>query len=210
MEDPAPELWRAIADDLAAERGAVAWLRSRGRPFRLALVLAVVAVELGFYAWILLRPDIAVYPVVRMVVATGAYAIVLGAAAWYALRPLYLPAPRRTLRAVLAVGLLTPFALALLPAVPTSPAALAEYAPLASAYFCLADGSLLALPVLLVVRAIDRQGLRAPAAATLCAGLVGVLGLQLQCPVNLPAHLMLGHATLPLVLLLGIFVIRRT
>ncbi len=145
-----------------------------------------------------------------MAVVAGAYGCIAVAATWYALRPLYLPEPRWRLRLLVAAGLVAPAAVALLPELPTAAAALAEYTPLGSAYYCVADGTLLALPLLLAVRLADRRGLRTGGAAALAAGTVGVLGLHLQCPLNQPSHLLLGHATLPLALLVGVLAFRRT
>jgi hypothetical protein len=197
----------AVLASVEAERGPVARVRALGRPSRLALLVGVVALE-GLVFWLFLRrADLGVYPSARLAATVGGYGGLLIAAGWLALRPLYLPDRPAARRVVVAVGLLLPVVLALLPEVPTvSPPA---GGPARWATFCFLDGALVAAAVLVAGRLLDRGGPGASLAA-LAAGMAGTLMLHIHCPINQPVHLLVGHATVPLVAVAaGLLLARR-
>jgi hypothetical protein len=71
---------------------------------------------------------------------------------------------------------------------------------------------MLGLPVLLVAFAVRRaevDGAALGALAGVAAGLTGNLALQVHCPITHTAHLLIGHATLIIVLGTAAFLWRR-
>jgi hypothetical protein len=201
-------LEQGLAQRLDRERGPLAAGRALPRVARFALVAAVMALgALGYFA-LIGRRDFAVYPAARMALILGGYAAFALGLTWAALRPLYLPPlPDLVARALVAVGLLVPVGVALLPEVPMA-VTLPDFNHARSAVGCFTLGGALALAVLLAARALDRGGGRATLFA-LGAGIIGVLGLQLHCPINYPLHLLLGHATVPLAFALVAVLPRR-
>jgi hypothetical protein len=200
-DQPAIDLAALVAATegaLARERGPLAWLRARSRPERAALVVLAMALAVGVFVRVLhLRADWGSYPAPQLGIVLGGLGALALAATWHALRPLYLPpAPARLL---LALGIAAPIVAALLPEQPTTVPLAHGFA--ASALACFALGSVLALAVFLAARALARDRLGALAAAV-GAGLAGVLGLVLHCPNNAPGHLLLGHAAVPIALVL--------
>lgn len=189
----------AVLGRIAAEKGVVARLRSLARPSRFGLLMLLVAVEAALFWIFLRRSDLGTYPKARMAVAVGGYGGLLIAAGWLALRPLYLPDRPGFRRVIVAVGLVLPFVLALLPEVPTARDGTTED-HMRWATFCFLDGTLVAAAVLVMGRLLDRGGPGASLAA-LAAGMAGALMLHLHCPINYPVHLLVGHATVPAVAL---------
>jgi hypothetical protein len=205
------ELERALHADLERERGPLAWLRSQSRPVRLGILLLVASSIALLTLHVAPRPDLAGYPRLRMIVTLAWFAIGVGGTAWVALRPIYLPRPERGVVALVAAFAgLGPVVTSLLPAAPMEHAYAHQLWPWA--YGCFAAGTTASLAVLLAARAIDRGGalsLGQIVLASLAAGLVGNVALQLHCPVNYPLHLLLGHATVPVGLVLGTWFARR-
>ncbi len=195
-----------VADLIADERGAHAAVRAWPRLLRFALVALVLAALAAFFWTLLLRADHASYPRVRFLVLGSSYALVALAAAWHALRPIWLPpAPRWLVRATLIVGLALPFVAVLLPELPSA----ARLTPTLEHHarwttVCWSVGGLSGLAVLLLARALDRGGHRGTdhaLFAALAAGMASVGAGHLECAVNFPLHLLLGHALVPLVFL---------
>jgi hypothetical protein len=137
----------------------------------------------------------------------------LGVGLWMlvrlALRPLHEPAPpAAVLRGALGAGLALPTALAFLLSAPFEGA---PPPPLSAAGVCLGLGATLGLCVVIFLRALDRGGHGSTRVALLAAtagGLAGNLSLELHCPSHALTHLLLGHATVGLLLLVtyGAFV----
>jgi len=207
-------LFAALDADLRHERGLSAWLRSRSTPQRLLLsgsaLGAVVLADYAFFA----RPDLGVYPFGRMaavvLVAVGAVAAGLA----LALRPTQRPsAPSWAAPSVAGLGLLGLLAVYLMPALPAlDPAHLQApglEAVLERALPCFGIGLAVAGALYVLWGLLDRGGARRGLGAAAAAGLAANLALQLHCPVTAPAHLLVGHLGVALVILGAAIVARR-
>lgn len=201
------QLKAAVDRDIAREHGPAAWLRSRSTPARLALAAVAVALLGGGTLLSSARPDLAVYPLGRMLVLLLALAGSIALMGTLALWPMHRPAPPRgfTRAAIFgaALGLLV---LYLLPAAhvdhPASLQAPGAQSLLVRALPCLAMGSAVALAGFLLLRALDRGGARRALLMAASGGLAANLLLQLHCPVTAPEHMLLGHLGV-IALLLG-------
>jgi hypothetical protein len=201
--EPAPELadlLGSVKQQIARERGIMAWTRSRTTPARTWIAAAVVGVPAVLTAVFWLRPDIGVYPVGRMIGVLALMVALIGLALSWVLRPLYRPALPSWAggRAVIAAAVL---GLLLVHSLPMADAAqpAARQAPRFSALVwgaepCWVVGSLLAVGVFFVLVALDRGGFgRGAAVRASAGGLCANLVLQLHCPNTSPLHLLLGH-----------------
>ncbi len=208
------ELELAVVERLGAERGLLARARALPRPARLGAIALLALAEALFFSTFLRRVDFATYPAWRMAATLGIYALGVVLLGWFALRPLYLPPlPRWAERTLLAAGLGVPALIALLPAVPTTAPEAEVFNYPGWAYYCFVDGGGLAVAVLLCARFLDRGGHQSRAtalAAVAGAAFVGLAGLQIQCPINYPMHLLTGHATVPIGLALAYVLFRRS
>jgi hypothetical protein len=207
------ELEIAVGESLAAERGLLGRARALPRPARLAAIAVFALLEPVFFSRFLRRVDWTTYPAWRMAATLGIYALGVVILGWFALRPVYLaPLPRWAPRAILAVGLGLPALIAILPAVATTAPEAEVFNYPGWAYYCFVDGGGLAVAVLLLARCLDRgaHGSRASALAAVSgAAFAGLIGLQIQCPINYPMHLLTGHATIPLGLAAAYLLFRR-
>lgn len=187
----------AVAADVARERGPRAWLRGRSRGARLALLAAAAAAEILLVVAWSPRAGLDDSPAARLALTLGWASAIVLAASFHALRPLHRPpARRRIVAGILFVAVAAPIALAFLPD--------AHGAAAAPWYACLGKGVALAVPLLLLSRALDRRahaGRASAALAAVAAGLTGFVGLGLHCPSNDALHLMCAHGTVPAVLL---------
>ena len=147
------------------------------------------------------------YPPVRLVGEAAILFVSLWAAIHFSLRPLYLPPRPWPRRAVLVVALTVPAVLAVLgpPAHVAYPASLAgtglDFWPRALA--CLKFGAAMAVPAILVLLWADRTQGKSLMLAALVAGAGGLTGnlvLHVHCAITDPLHLLVGHATVGLVL----------
>lgn len=199
-------LFGQIEGAAARDRGLRAWLRSRSTPARwmatVLLVVAIVAAEALFKP----RPDLGVYPALRMGIALGAMGLLAFLALGVGLRPLHRPAsPRWLTGLILLAGAVVPLALAVLPPAHLDhPAALVGGGPdlVRYALACFLYGGVLGLPVVGLLLVLDRGGhvgLVRAGAASLAAALAANLALQAHCPIVAPGHLVLGHASLAFV-----------
>ncbi len=201
----ASALLGGVLGSIEKERGFGAWLRSRGMFVRVVLPLAAVALATVFVIFFKLRPDVATWSAVPFAGVVALYCLLIGAAVALELRPLERrPLPAWLRPALIALALAVPFLLVWIPQAHHVHA----YAPPGKtfgqlAFGCFAFGTVLALPALALLWAADRVGHRSFRLALLAAaigGLIGNLVLQFHCPVQDPAHLLVGHATIGLVL----------
>ncbi|MEE2828371.1 MAG: hypothetical protein VX498_04210 [Myxococcota bacterium] len=203
-----PEVFQAVQASLQAERGFLAWLRSR--PYRLQVALAA-GLGLALTAGVFFgspRVDLAIYPLDRMLAVVGLLLLFGGGALLYRLRPLHLPtAPRRLVDGMIAITLLLPLVLALLPAAHLGHEDSlkgqfgdADFAM--RAMKCLIYGTVFSLPLGLLLLALRRRVVTTRSRKLLAAAIVTVLGnlvLQFSCPITMPMHLLVGHAGLALI-----------
>lgn len=190
------EVDRLVADD----RGLLARARSLPRGHRIALVAAVLLLEVGAVLLFAPRADLGAYPTGVLTVAVAVLLALGFVAGWRLLRPLHLPASGRLMEGLLiGTGLSAAVALALVPVRHTGAPAGEGLAFWLACLRCLAFGGALGLPVGWIAGGLRRStvgGAAVAALAGLMAGLAGNLYLQLHCPITDPAHLLLGHAPL--------------
>jgi predicted anti-sigma-YlaC factor YlaD len=195
----------AVRQELAAETGPRAWLRSRATGVRLVISVAVLAAVAGFVAVASPRGDLAEMPKLRLIAAMTIYTGLAFASMRVALRPLSQPAaPEKLSRLLIVAGLATAVGFALAPmahGIPITRLGMA-YGPMVTA--CFLFGSVFAVPLLVLSWALDRGGYFIGSRLLLAgaaAGLAGNLFLELHCDIQLPAHLLMGHATVVVALL---------
>jgi hypothetical protein len=197
-----------VRADLAAETGLGASVRSWARGARMLLVVGLLGLDALVFGTLFLRPDWDAVPLWRIGVVLAAHALVLLVAMWEAMRPVHRPARSGAQTvALVAVSALLPAAFLALPELPT---------PMPFSYFrvgclCFGSGVAQAVVLLLLLGLIDRSGgrLRPFLFAAVAGGLLGQIGLTLHCAINDRWHLLSGHATVPLGLLLGVLALRR-
>jgi hypothetical protein len=208
--EPQPDLadlFGSVQAQIAEERGAVAWLRSRPTVLRALLAVGCVALPALATMFASLRPDIAMYPMGRMALALSAMSALIGAGVGLVLRPLQRPAPPAwavpALIAAAVIGLLTLYSMPIAHAAhPASLQAPGVAALLERARPCVVMGLLLGVATFAALRALDRGGARRSLLRAAAAGLCANLVLQLHCPNTAPLHLLAGHLAV-LVLLLA-------
>lgn len=200
-EGPVPDLhglFGELQQQLEAERGVRAWLRSRSTPTRLAIAgsallgVAVIVVT----GW--LRPDHGVYPLMRMLGVLLVISALITVDLLLALWPLQRAALPRWLHVAGTFGaLLGLAAIYALPAAheahPASVQAPGIAALMKGALRCLGVGMVLAVAVYGFLRALDRGGADRALLAGACSGFAANLALQLHCPITLPTHMLVGH-----------------
>ena len=188
-------MFRSLSGQIDAERGLLAWLRSRPTGARRLLIVAAafpIATFLSFASG--LRSDLGIYPQIRM---AAVLAVLLGAALWLLVtgtRPLHRhqPSPLASILTAL-LGVAVGFAVALLPVAhepsPGAPGTLQ----------CYLGGLVVGLPLLLAAILLRRHAsLGGALLFAASAGLTSNLVIQLTCSAVDHAHLVLGHATVGL------------
>ncbi len=199
----------ATLAQVAGDRGPIAALRALPRLVRLGLLTTFTALGCAYFYDFYRRPDWAGYPPARMILALAAFVGLGLVLAWTSLRPLWLrPLSDRSRRVLVAIGLALPFVLAVLPEVESGWKMPASMSLVGLAYACNALGGAFGFLVYLVLRTVDRGGATSTLTAV-GAGLLGILAVQIHCPVNAIAHLCTGHATIPLVLVGATLLLRR-
>ncbi len=193
--------WSDMAAALDREDRASARGRSWSTPRRnvvglIAAVVIPVAVLLATP-----RPDLGVYPRVRLLLEALALAVALLGAAVVTLRPLHRPRHAVSSLAAAVLPVLVIVGLASLPAAHHDhPASLVGAGPDRFGYAagCLLFGTLCMLPAWFALQRLardgDRLGPRAIVVAT-AAATVGAAATYLHCPIVQPVHLWLGHVT---------------
>ncbi|MEZ4325721.1 MAG: NrsF family protein [Polyangiales bacterium] len=200
---------RVQAGVAAEERRPLAGLRQRPT-WQRALVGVAALGTLVMTTWVAIpRTDLASYPAWRLALELCAYGAAFVLCALVALRGAHLPAlpPWKTYglsgAAVALVALV-----GLLPA----PHAHDEHVSRGVAELlspCGLVGALVALPVYLLVRLLDRGSSLSAVAAGTAAGLAGNTFLQMHCANTGTAHMALGHAMVVVWCVLGVLLARR-
>ncbi|MFI5307108.1 MAG: hypothetical protein ACHQ53_07145 [Polyangiales bacterium] len=201
-------LFAEVQQQMQAERGAGAFLRSRSTTTRVALVVGSAAVLVAMAALRFPRPDIELYPQSRMLLSLVTIGALGAACLWLAMRPLQLAAPPAWLFAGAPLaGAAWLVLLYLLPEVRDGHPASFHLPGFGFAVFravpCFVIGLGLALPFLSLLVSLDRGGLARSSLMAAGAGLLANFLLQVICPVTAPLHMLLGHLGV-LVLLLAI------
>lgn len=224
-EDPIPAaatlaLFDRVEKDIAAEHGPVAWLRSRSTATRSAIAAGTIGALALAVLLFSARKDLHVYPTFLLWLITGTYVLLATALVPGALRGLHQPVlSQRSLLTSVALAVVVPFVVSAMPQAHT-----AHEASLLGMgddfgkrlLSCFLYGLAVAAPALLMLRGLDRSGhslLQQALLAASAAGVAGVLGQHLHCPITHPLHIVLGHGTLVAALvalyLLGSRVLRR-
>ena len=195
-------LWAEIDASIEKEQGLAAWFHSRSTPVRAAMVLGMVAAVLGFVLVAWARLDLSVYPSGRFVLDLSVLTVPVLVILAIVMRPLHRTAwPRwvELLALGLAVGavLVGPMLMPAHHAHPASEGGIGD-ALIPRAVLCLSVGTLLGLPILVILGFVSRR--RGPfgmprGLAIVLAGSVGCLGVFLHCPLVEPQHLLFGHAS---------------
>lgn len=204
----APATAERIYDDVRAECDAedakwTGFVRSRSTTVRrgilgsVFLLLTVIAVGL--------------FPMVDPAQRTAAWWITLAlysglivTCVWAATRPLHVPPLSPSwvgtiVFLVLGACIGTAF-------VPFNPSAIAMGSMFGG---CMGTGLLLGVPVFGLVRLFDRGNTFGALMAAAAAGLAGNLWLKANCPVDATAHVLLEHASVALIFVLGLLAIHR-
>lgn len=204
--DAVPNLDAVLATvtaSIESERGVTGTLRALPTRARRLLAIALSLITALVTFLLIPRADLAVYPMPRMALVVTMLLVTLAAAVRLSLWPLQvtLPSPRTTF-AVLALAIVAPIVCASLPAAHWAHHAsmLGAHGDLVNrAFHCFAAGLALGMPLLLLLRALDRNAhtvTRSALVAAAATGLSANLALQLHCPLTHPWHLLLGHATI--------------
>lgn len=207
------ELFQGVQSGLANEKGVIAWARSRSTTTRILVAAGSVAVLVALSAIGIPRTRFAPIPAERVLVAVGALSVLAAILLRVGLRPAHVPAPPdRSLLMIIAASLLLPVATALLPVGAHAFDHYVQYTKTQATVGCFVIGAFTGVLVVLVLRALDRTAHDSRPASVLAAvtgGVAGNLALEFHCPVTAPAHLLLGHATVGLMLVLAYGLMRK-
>jgi len=207
------------APEIRPETGIRTWMRELASPQR-AAVVALVFAGAAFLTFLATpRGDLAVVSTARLVVGMTMFGLAGLAVALVILQPLH----RRPLSGVVAWGialsaLALPLVFALLPEAHHERLLHPEsFADEGAAFWtraatCLVFGTLIALPIIASIVLLDRRdrlGSNRALQVAFAGGAAGNLALLLHCPLVSTTHLVLGHATVPVVLGAALFVMAR-
>jgi hypothetical protein len=192
-------LFERVAEDVAAEQGLRARMRGLSRSQAGMLVVGLGLGLVGGWLAFAPRADFSHYPMLRLLLETGALALLAASAGWSFVTPLSRAEPSANrLRIRMLAHLLVAVAIVSAP-----PAHMAEpYVSMGTgskllphALSCLAVGSSVAIPVVVLMWLVDRGG-RSEAMrwlAPLGAWMAGMAALQLHCPILTHEHQWAGH-----------------
>ena len=210
--EPGPEdlaaLGRLVHAGIASEDARpLAVLRQRPAWQRNLVGLAVLAVAVGVTAVVTPRGDLPHYPLARLVLEIGSFVGVFALCLAVATRGTHLPElPRAWTYGLATAAVLVVVAVGLLPPPHAhDPHVSRGLGELIS--YCGPAGVLLALPVIGLIRLLDRGSSVGALAAVSAAGVAANTLMQLHCPITDSAHLLLSHAVVGVVLLLGLALI---
>ncbi len=200
-------LFATIQEAIQRERGPRAWLRSLPTRTRMAGVAMWAALLITAVAIVTPRAARGPVPLFRVVPVVAALAALATVALRIVLRPLQSPPPsRREIATCFVAGLLAPAVFALLPGPGPAVTSIAGFSSCTATTGCFVIGLVPGALVLVALRLLDRGGYGSRDGAFIAAitgGLVGNIALELHCPITTPQHLLLGHATVGVALVLG-------
>jgi hypothetical protein len=209
-------LFEQISARMADERGLRAFLRSRSTLTRISIAAGTISGVVLLVLSAFLRPDIAVYPQTRMAIVLLLIGALLALSLGLSLRPMQLPAlPSWATPSFALASMLSLLGLHSLPAAHLSHPASLVYgaglgAQLLRATPCVMIGLWVGVPTYALLAALDRGGNSRSLAHAVTAALVASFLLQLCCPVTAPAHMLIGHFGVALLLLAGCGLLFRT
>ncbi|MBX7083287.1 MAG: hypothetical protein K1X88_29035 [Nannocystaceae bacterium] len=182
-----------------ADRGVAARLRAWPSSRRmLVAVLGSVAVPL-LVALGTPRPDLAAYPTARLLLELGGFVLAIAIGLLWAMRPLHRALRRGAGPLTWAAAFAIAAIVAMLPTAPHGHADVGVGAQLwPRALACLAFGTVCAVPSLLLLRMLARDGDAPGWRALVLAGVAaatGTVSVFLHCPIVAHEHLWLGHVT---------------
>lgn len=196
---------------LSGESAGLAPLRSWSSPVRIGVVACVAVLLLALVALRSLRPDVDVYPRLRLYATVAAYlalaAALIRLGLWRLDRAL---PPRPAEWGLFALGVVVPLAFALQPqAHVVHPASLGgvggDLVPRAVGCFLYGTGLALVIGGVAFVLSRAPRSWR-PSFLILGSGVLGVGCLELHCALTAPLHLAVGHATVAVVAAISAFV----
>ncbi len=214
-EEPSAQRLAAAREAVSQDTGLLSTLRQLPRLTRVALAgiaLGSLALLVGLFS---AREDLGAYPVLRLALEVGSSIVLALLVTNLVLRGPHRTAPAPGLTwglAGAAVGLPAVFAFAP-PADLMLPGAKGgEGAFVKEVMSCFVYGSAAALSVLGTLAVLQRlppTRARVSVLAAAGAGLGGVLALQMHCPIAVRDHLLMGHVTVPLAVVLAVLFVRR-
>lgn len=193
--------WADLAAALEREERPAARARSWSTPLRVAVGLLGAATVPLLVLVTTPRPDLGVYPGLRVALEGLALSLAIAVAVVVTLRPLHRPTHAASSVSAAVLAALVIFGLASLPPAHHDHAASLAGAGadrLRYAAACLVFGTLCAVPAWLALRGLARDGDRLGGRAVVVAAasaVVGAAGTYLHCPIVHPVHLWLGHVT---------------
>lgn len=206
-EDLAALGQRVHADIAAQDARPLAPLRERPAWQRNLVVLGVLAVAVGVTAVVTPRGDLLYYPLARLALEIGSFVGIFALCLALATRGTHLPElPRPWTFGLAGAAVGAVVVVALLPPPHThDPHVSRGLGELIS--YCGPAGVLLALPMIALIRLFDRGSSVGALLAVSAAGVAANTLMQLHCPITDSAHLLLSHAAVGVVLLLGLALI---
>jgi len=188
-----------------SESGTGGWLKSRSTGTRRALALGSFLALAGFALLAMRGRGVADLPAWAIGVCLGSLGLLIALSLWVALRPLQAPALSNG--KVGALALLSVGCAVIVAFVPEMAQASADGAAHAMASPCMYMGLLIGLPVYALARVLDRGSRLSSVLAASAAGLTGNFVLALNCPIHSAEHMLVGHASVVLIFLLGVFAV---
>ena len=139
------------------------------------------------------------------IASSAAFVALLVVTLFAAIRPLYVATLPRTTGYLL--GALTIAATVAAALLPLADAHASSGGSLPHPSVCLGMGLLIGLPVYALLRIIDRGNPLGGLVAAAAAGLGGNLFLQMHCPTGDSTHLLMGHATVAIMFVMGLGIV---
>jgi hypothetical protein len=206
-------LFAAVEAGVRSDGGPAGWLRSRPTTERVLLGAAWAALLVTAVAIEMPRSAFGPVPTARVVLVVTVLSALLALTLRLGLRALHtLPPSRRAVLVTFAAAFAAPFAFALLPAAGPAMAVGGSSGAVRASLGCFVIGAATGALLVVSLWALDRGAHRSRDIVLLAAaggGLVGNAALELHCPATSPGHLLLGHASIGLVLAAAYLLARR-
>jgi hypothetical protein len=205
LESP-DALFAAIEASVKKERGPTGWLRSLPTEHRIAIASGFCVVLVALTAFATPRTAFGPLPMARVGMVMAVLAFLLVGVLRLGLRPLQaLPVGRDAILTSFGLGLIVPILFALLPRIGAPVESIPNHTSCTATFGCFIIGAVPGALLLLALRALDRgahQSIETALLAAVAGGLVGNAALELHCPITTHFHLLVGHATVGVALVL--------